>query len=411
MNILFVCGLFQREKEHEVITKSKIFPYIAANVHQWCILNGLKQQDKVQCLSAAFVGTYPREYKDWFIHASSWETEGIPVQEIGFLNLFGLRSIWRAIQIYRGIRHWHKEQGQGVILLYSMLTPFLLAGVWAKKRRRGLSLCLYVPDLPTFFINTIGRGFIYRILKRLDCWVMNRLLHRIDGFVLLTEQMNTKVNPNNKPYIVIEGIVSQSDVQSCAEKQPIKDEQCITFVYTGKTDIEFGMLELLQAFEKVKGMQYRLEILGDGNARKQLKAYMQQDPRIHWYGSVSREIALQKQREATILVNPRNAQQDFTEYSFPSKTIEYLLSGRPVVMHPLPGIPSDYAPYLTYFPSDEPDAMAQTLVHLASLSAKELDALGEKGREFVLTQKNEQMQGKRLFTLLSSLNKEALEKP
>ena len=65
----------------------------------------------------------------------------------------------------------------------------------------------------------------------------------------------------------------------------------------------------------------------------------------------------------------------------------------------------------SYFPSDEPDAMAQTLVHLASLSAKELDDLGEKGREFVLTQKNEQMQGKRLFTLLSSLNKEALEKP
>ena len=38
-------------------------------------------------------------------------------------------------------------------------------------------------------------------------------------------------------------------------------------------------------------------IRDSGNARKQLKAYMQQDPRIHWYGSVSREIALQKQRE------------------------------------------------------------------------------------------------------------------
>ena len=41
-------------------------------------------------------------------------------------------------------------------------------------------------------------------------------------------------------------------------------------------------------------------------------------------------------------MNPRSADAEYTKYSFPSKTIEYLATGVPVVMNRLPGIPEEY---------------------------------------------------------------------
>ena len=38
-------------------------------------------------------------------------------------------------------------------------------------------------------------------------------------------------------------------------------------------------------------------------------------------------------------VNPRQNNEEFTKYSFPSKTMEYLASGVPVVAYKLDGIP------------------------------------------------------------------------
>lgn len=38
---------------------------------------------------------------------------------------------------------------------------------------------------------------------------------------------------------------------------------------------------------------------------------------------------LKAQSESEILVNPRNDNNEFTKYSFPSKVIEYLGSGTP----------------------------------------------------------------------------------
>ena len=107
-----------------------MFPYAAANVHQWHILEGLagREDVSVEAVNAAFVGTYPREYKDGYIHGGSWDYKGVKVHEVGFLNLFGIRSISRAIGVYRGmVRWWKRHRGEeNTAVLYSMITPFML---------------------------------------------------------------------------------------------------------------------------------------------------------------------------------------------------------------------------------------------------------------------------------------------
>ena len=69
---------------------------------------------------------------------------------------------------------------------------------------------------------------------------------------------------------------------------------------------------------------------------------------IRYFGFVSHERALELQAKAALLINPRSPKGVFTRYSFPSKTLEYMRSGKPVVCHRLEGIPEEYDPYLQY---------------------------------------------------------------
>ena len=66
-------------------------------------------------------------------------------------------------------------------------------------------------------------------------------------------------------------------------------------------------------------------------------------------GCVTNDEIVRLQCEATLLVNPRPSDKEFCKYSFPSKTIEYMASGTPVLMTKLPGVPDGIL--TTFIPS------------------------------------------------------------
>ena len=62
---------------------------------------------------------------------------------------------------------------------------------------------------------------------------------------------------------------------------------------------------------------------------------------------------LKAQSESEILVNPRNDNNEFTKYSFPSKVIEYLGSDTPMIGYILPGMPKEYYDKFYVVPKEE----------------------------------------------------------
>ena len=150
----------------------------------------------------------------------------------------------------------------------------------------------------------------------------------------------------------------------------------------------------------IEGESYSLELYGNGEALDRLRAMAEKDPRIHCHGAVPREEALACQREAYILINPRMPDKEFVKYSFPSKTIEYLLSGRPVMMFRLDGVPEEYYEHIITIPSSGRKEMAEAMKKTADLPREELSERGRRGREFVLREKNEKRQGQKLAELL-----------
>lgn len=98
-------------------------------------------------------------------------------------------------------------------------------------------------------------------------------------------------------------------------------------------------MNLIDAFQQIKDPNYELRICGVGDSEDAIKAAAQKDERIHFWGKLPREQVLEWQSKATVLVNPRQNNEEFTKYSFPSKTMEYLSSGVPLVAYKLDGIP------------------------------------------------------------------------
>ena len=109
------------------------------------------------------------------------------------------------------------------------------------------------------------------------------------------------------------------------------------------------------------------------------------------------------QTEVTVLVNPRQNNEEFTKYSFPSKTMEYLSSGVPVVAYKLDGIPDEYDEYLNYVEDNSAEALANKLIEICEMTQEERNAIGSKGQKFVLENKNAIAQTKRIVEFIRGL--------
>ena len=98
---------------------------------------------------------------------------------------------------------------------------------------------------------------------------------------------------------------------------------------------------------------------------------------------------------ATVLVSPRKSNHVFVKYSFPSKTMECLASGKPYIAHKLPCEPEEYGMFIQY-PDDESDeALGKKIEEICDASDEERETIGEKGREFIIKEKNPEKMCKR----------------
>lgn len=407
MKIIFIGGLFRQDIEDEVNEKSRKMPYFAANNHQWAIINGLEKSNPLDniILNAMHIRSYPT-YKDIFIKSKEWSYNGQTInKDISFLNIFGIKHIWRTVGLIRQLSRLLKQSAEEsiVIITYGIHNPFLLAAYTnSKLSKKNIKWCAIVPEIPLFYIGTKGNSKLYNFLKKLDWSISLKVLRSADMFQLLTKNMASLLNIEDRKHIVIEGIMDSNIAIDNKEKLLPEYRGQNIILYTGTTSVEFGILDLLKAFTLIKGKEYKLVICGTGSGDAEIKKYRNRDSRIIWKGFVTREIALKLQREATVLINPRRPDYEFTRYSFPSKTMEYLFSGTPVLMHKLQGIPNEYDEFINWFNSTKEQDIAELITEVCNWSQEKRDKHASEVIDFILNNKTVCRQGKKLYDFIAS---------
>jgi glycosyltransferase involved in cell wall biosynthesis len=224
-----------------------------------------------------------------------------------------------------------------------------------------------------------------------------RSLDLLDGYVVLTEQMSAVLNSKQKPYLVMEGLVDVSADAPAADGAEKTTHP--TVLYAGALRKEYGLETLVQGFLAWDEPDAELIVYGQGDYASELASIAMDEPRITYRGAVPMAEVIEAERRAWLLVNPRPVDQEFTKYSFPSKNMEYLVSGTPVLTTRLPGMPREYLEYVLTIDEPGPPGVAEALVRALAEGRDGLLRRGERGRAFVLEHKNNVQQASRILDL------------
>jgi|LSQX01.2.fsa_nt_gb glycosyltransferase involved in cell wall biosynthesis len=402
--IIFVGGVFD---EREILKRTKGLVQIASNTLQWALIKGMYPSIKMKILSSVYVGTFPKYHRYMYEKSYKWKyEESIPVQNVGFLNLFFVKNICRCLNMTRfligEIMRSRGDNERKVILVYGMHSPFMLAALFSRIFDKRLHLSIVITDLPNYMGQRKSQGKLFRFFKSLDSKLLHYLVQKFDSFVLLTEQMRKVLKVENKPYVVVEGAVDATRTSNISATNPELTNSEKIVLYTGGLNARNGVADLVKAFRSIKREEYRLWVCGEGDDEELLRSMESVDSRIRFFGLVSKDEVFELQSKATVLVNPRrDTSGEYTKYSFPSKTMEYLMAGKPVIAYKLQGIPNEYDEFISYVRGDHVKDLAEAITAICELSERDRTLIGEKGRHFVLTRKSGKAQAAKVLRMLS----------
>jgi len=399
--LLFVGGLFPEEDMDAIKENSKGPIQYAANGFQWKLVRGFDESfdGEMTVYTAPFVGGFPRHYNKIRIKGGAFAHKpGAEDKKLPFFNVMGINTVSLYFSNKKYISKWISENKgkQCYIFFYSLQIHYLLLASYLKKHFPDVHLHVIVPDLPQYMELGKAKWSIYTLIKKIHINISDRNIKKFDTYSVLTESMPELMGVSKENCVLIEAIA-----ENCDRKTSIVSQGDIkSVVYTGTLTKKYGIMDLVEAFMQIKKQNYRLIICGDGEARKEIQKCCELDRRIIYKGMVdSREIG-EIQRAAIVLVNPRRDTEEYTKYSFPSKIMEYLMQGRPVLCFKLGGIPSEYDEYLNYVRDDSIEALTEGLKELCEKDIRVLEEMGKRGQEFVLNHKNAKAQTEKIVKLM-----------
>lgn len=410
MRYAFISGLISGKHYLEILEKNKSVMQFAADALQKSYIEAIGKfvsNTNFQIFNLPYIGSYPKRsrikrfYKDTEIYKVF--DKSVLCHNVPFWNISGYKLISRYYNLYKSLRHWAIENSEDkkCVFIYAMHAPFLLAACKIKHKYSETKIILIVPDIPQFMNEQTS--YFRSIISSLNRWILFKKCNEVDGFILLTQQMQEILPVKNKPKVVIEGMYNSRLDDSlsysyCLDKS-LKGKKIV--LYSGTLAKRYGIMNLLNAFMLTKNNNYRLLICGDGNAKEDVVQMARIDPRIIYLGTVERNKVLSLQRLATLLVNPRTSAGEYTKYSFPSKIMEYYASGTPVLMYQLPGIPKEYYRYCFSLKEDSVQTLSNQIESILSISDVELKKIGCKARNFILENKTPQRQAEKIYNLIN----------
>lgn len=392
--MIFMGPLFNRCDEQVIKDKTKNTGIQnQANTFQWHCIDGLIENgETVHIMNTLPVGVFGEYYEDIILHSKKWKYRNFDCFEIGCINLPVLKQLSRTYIYKKRV----KDFDDSVIIIYSTYLPILKAVSKLPKERK---IVLIVTDLPEYYDYGNNVRPLRRILRKINNHALYKCMQRVDGFVLLTEAMHSFLKIENRPYTIIEGICSASHDKH-VNKEPANTKNIL---YTGTLNIKFGIDKLMDAFMAIEEPSYRLQICGSGDYEETIKELSQIDNRIEFFGYVSREKALSLQHAATVLVNPRTNAGEYTKYSFPSKTMEYLQSGIPTIAYKLDGIPDDYDQYINYIEDEKKESLTKKIITICEDQSGIYNEKAFRAKVYVESEKNYIKQSSKIIELIKDI--------
>ena len=330
--------------------------------------------------------------RQFFFKGEKELEKGIHYDYIPFFNFKGLRDISVLLGIFGRVL-FLKGKKKDTVVICDGLNIAGSIGAVAAAALRGFPTVGIVTDVPGHLSYARKISFTQKVNLA--------VMRSFKSYLLLTEQMSEVVNPKKRPYIVMEGHVDQS-MAAMENTLEGKYEKQVIF-YAGSLMEIYGIGNLVEGFLSAQLPNAELHIYGSGDYTEKLKKQAEGNKAIRYCGVAPNSDIVKAELAATLLVNPRPTNEDYTKYSFPSKNMEYMASGTPVLTTKLPGMPEEYYPYVYLLEDESAEGMAKALKEILSQPEEELAQKGAAAKAFVLREKSNTAQAKKLLELVDKL--------
>lgn len=393
INILFIGVICSEKLTSEMINDRLGNPNLAAQKYHRLLLEGLTKNFnqfnvKVVSLPEYIVGSHRKGYNE--------TKNGVEYYYLPYFKNKSLKHFLNSIRIFYIILLWLFENKKNkhyvmfdILHLYSSIISLVFSKILCIK---SVSTITDLPDYMYVLKEKVS------LVNKLTCKAKNFVLRNTDVYIALTQSIIDRINIRNKKYAIIEGLV---DVDFNTNISCNFIPKMIKIIhYSGGLYEKFGVKALIDAFMKLGDTDIELHLFGNGDLVNFINECSKKDSRIVYFGYRDNATVIEYQLRSFILVNPRFTGDEYTKYSFPSKTIEYMSTGVPLLTNKLPGIPFEYFDYVLPFDEESVEGYRQTLTRILNVPKSKLNEFGVKAQSFVINNKNNIVQTSKLFSVL-----------
>lgn len=217
--------------------------------------------------------------------------------------------------IKKQINDLFKDFYRNSIIITDTINPTVLYMATSFGKKHHMPVIGVCTDSPS---NITGTTRAYTLL-------LLKLAKNLNGYIALTSGLNELFNEQNKPHVIIEGIVEDEDV--------VKDKFSRNkyIFYCGALSERYGIYNFISFYKTYIKSDIKLILCGHHCDEEKLHAAIDEDKRITYLGNITNDTALLYEANAYCNINPRPYSEDLDRFSIPSKVLEYLNSGAPTI--------------------------------------------------------------------------------
>ena len=307
-------------------------------------------------------------------HKHSDLGHGIEIHEPPFISMGPVQPVSQFSSLIWYLMRIPRKSRPDAILISNPMTrlglpSLLFARLWK------IPVVIIVSDINPTMQTT-------NFIRRVRSWMQHMIVRRVRGVVVFSNHVGREIR-GERSWIRM-ARPPATDIFTLPATPPNSDTRIVYF--SGTMALACGVDVILEAIQHIPDKNYRFWFSGRGPLDAVIHEAARHDHRITHWGFVERSRYREMLQEANVLLNPRPTRLPENRYNFPSKLMEYMAAGRPIISTASSDIGEYYRDAIVLLEDETPEGLAKCIQKVCELPYEEQVRLGQRAREHVETE-------------------------
>lgn len=299
--VIYFTNAVDQEYFKDYLSNWKVSPNLSNQNFHYKLINAISTKYDVEVISVRAINSNYSESK-------LPESKSIKGNIKWIYPRVSVNKLYKALLLKSQINRSLELDDDDYVIFVDTLNYSLVKAAYSLHKKKGYKIIGVCTDNP-YNISFTSSLYINNLMKYAT---------KLDGYVVLTKGINEIYNKANKPFIQIDGVNEDREIEPAdLIKKP--------YIYFGGSLMEeYGVYNLIEAFKELNLKDVYLVICGHHVQKEKLEQAISGNDSIKYLGPVDYEQNLSLERSALMSVNPRPINPKIDDYSIPSKTLECL---------------------------------------------------------------------------------------